>query len=101
MDEEVDLLGINFGMITINRNSEIIKQVNYRKSDALYKLASHRLMVFIDDSTSEGATTLHKGFTNIPDLWKDNELKDRARREFIFARLDIFFYRSKSSICTE
>ena len=96
LDEEVDLLGINFGMITINRNSEIIKQVNYRKSDALYKLASHRLMVFIDDSTAEGATTLHKGFTNIPDIWKDNELKDRAKREFIFARLDIFFYNNEN-----
>ena len=86
MDEEVDLLGINLGKITINRNSEIIKQVDCSKSNALYKLASHRLMVFIDDSTSEGTITLHKGFTNIPDIWKDNELKDRARREFIFAR---------------
>jgi hypothetical protein len=96
MDDEVDLKGINLGMITINKNSEIIKQINYRKSDRFYKLASQRLMVFIDDSTPEGTITLHKGFTNIPSEWKDNELKNRARKEFIFTRSDIYFYENEN-----
>ena len=53
-------------------------------------------MVFIDDSTPEGTTTLHKGFTNIPSEWKDNELKNRARKEFIFTRSDIYFYENEN-----
>jgi hypothetical protein len=51
LKQEVNISGINRGMITINKTSEVIKQINYRKSDRFYKLASQRLMVFIDDST--------------------------------------------------
>jgi hypothetical protein len=98
LDDEVDLKGINVGMLTINKNSEVLKQVNYRKSDRFYKLASQRLMVFIDDSTPEGTLTLHKGFQNIPKEWKDEELNDRARREFIFTRSDIYFYENENYV---
>ena len=97
-EEEVDLKGINVGMITINKTSEIIKQINYRKSDRFYKLASQRLMVFIDDSTPEGAKTLYGSYENIPDEWKDKVLKDRAKREFIFTRSDIYFYDNENYV---
>ena len=97
-EEEVDLKGINVGMITINKTSEIIKQVNYRKSDRFYKLASQRLMVFIDDSTPEGANTLYGSYDNIPKEWKDPYLKDRAKREFIFTRSDIYFYDNENYV---
>ena len=96
--EEVDLKGINVGMITINRTSEIIKQINYRKSDRFYKLASQRLMVFIDDSNPIGATTLYGSYDKIPDEWKDPILKDRAKREFIFTRSDIYFYNNENYV---
>ena len=97
-EEEVDLKGINVGMITINKTSEIIKQVNYRKSDRFYKLASQRLMVFIDDSTPEGAKTLWGSYEKIPEEWKDPILKDRAKREFIFTRSDIYFYENENYV---
>ena len=48
LDEGSDLAGINFGMLTINKTSEILKQINFRKSDRFYKLASQRLMIFIE-----------------------------------------------------
>ena len=96
--EEVDLKGINVGMITINKTSEIIKQINYRKSDRFYKLASQRLMVFIDDSTPEGAITLYGEYDKIPKEWKDTYLKDRAKREFIFTRSDIYFYNNENYV---
>jgi hypothetical protein len=98
LKKDVELKGINIGMITINKTSEIIKQINYRNSDRLYKLASQRLMVFIDDSTPEGAITLHESFGKIPDEWKDNYKKDRARREFIFTRSDIYFYNNTNYV---
>ena len=96
LDEEVNLKGINIGMLTINKNSEILKQINYRNSDRFYKLASQRLMVFIDDSTPEGATTLYKTFNNIPEDWKDKVLNDRAKKEFIFTRSDLYFYENEN-----
>ena len=34
--EDVDLKNINIGMITINKTTEVIKQVNYRQSDRFY-----------------------------------------------------------------
>lgn len=42
-------------MLTINKTAEILKQINYRKSNRFFNLASQRLMVFIDDSKTEGA----------------------------------------------
>ena len=42
-------------------SEEIIKQVNYRVSDRFYKLASQRLMAFIDTTTPEGAKTIYNG----------------------------------------
>ena len=55
-------------------------------------------MVFIDDFTPEGSINLHKSFDNIPDEWKDNYKKDRARREFIFTRTDIYFYNNTNYV---
>ena len=98
LDKEVNLKGINIGMITIEKPSEIIRQVNYRISDRFYKLASQRLMVFVDDSTPEGAQTLYKTFDNIPDVWKDKFKGDRAKREFIFTRSDIYFYDNENYV---
>lgn len=98
LDKEVNLKGINIGMITIDKTSEIIRQVNYRISDRFYKLASQRLMVFVDDSTPEGAKTLYGSYENIPKEWKDEVKKDRAKREFIFTRSDIYFYDNENYV---
>lgn len=92
--QEVNITGINRGMITINKTLEVIKQVNYRKSDRFYKLASQRLMVFIDDTTPEGAKTLYG--SNIPAEWKDPIHNDRAKKEFLFLRNDIYFYENEN-----
>ena len=94
LKKEMDLKGINQGMITINDNTEIIKQINYSKSDRFYKLASQRLMVFVDDSTPDGAKTLYEN--NIPNDIIDPILGDRVKRNFIFMRNDIFFYDNKN-----
>ena len=96
LKQELNVTGINRGMITINKTSEVIKQVNYRKSDRFYKLASQRLMVFIDDSTPEGAKTLYGEYSNIPEEWKDPVRKDRAKKEFLFLRNDIYFYENEN-----
>ena len=89
INKENDIIGINQGMITINKNSEIIRQINYRNGDRYYKLASQRLMAFVDDSTPNGAKTLNI----IGDINKiDPILKDRAKKDYIFLRNDIFFY---------
>ena len=82
--------GINAGRITVSSTSEILRQINYRKADRLYKLASQRLMVYVDDTSPEGAKTLYGN--DIPEEWKDPVLNDRAKKDFIFARNDIFFY---------
>ena len=47
-------------------------------------------MVFIDDSTPKGAKTLYESSDKIPEEWKDPIYKDRAKREFLFLRNDIF-----------
>ena len=96
LKQEVNISGINIGMITINKTSEVIKQVNYRKSDRFYKLASQRLMVFIDDSTPEGAKTLYGDSSKIPEEWKDPIYNDRAKKEFLFLRNDIYFYENEN-----
>ena len=94
LQKEVDLIGINQGLITVNQNNEIIKQINYRKSDRFYKLASQRLMIFIDDSTPNGAKTLYGD--NIPSDIKDPILGDRVKRSFIYMRNDIYFYKNEN-----
>ena len=96
LKQEVNISGINRGMITINKTSEVIKQVNYRKSDRFYKLASQRLMVFIDDSTPEGAKALYGSSDKIPEEWKDPIYNDRAKKEFLFLRNDIYFYENEN-----
>ena len=95
LDEGSDLAGINFGMLTINKTSEILKQINFRKSDRFYKLASQRLMIFIDDSTPQGYKTLYKN-GDAPQEWSFNG--DRAKREFIFTRQDIYFYENENYV---
>ena len=98
---ELDLNGINIGMITINKTSEILKQINYRNSDRFYKLASQRLMVYVDDSTPKGAKTLHEDYSKIPTEWQNAVKGDRARREFIFTRSDIYFYDNENYVNPE
>ena len=49
------ILKVLINMLTINKTAEILKQINYRKSNRFFNLASQRLMVFIDDSKTEGA----------------------------------------------
>ena len=92
LGELINIKGINLGLTTINSTSEVIKQLNYRKSDIFYKLASQRLMVFVDDSTPEGAKTLYG--KNIPEDLLDPIYKDRAKRDFLFSRIDIYFYKN-------
>ena len=91
-----DLKGINKGLLTINKTAEILKQINYRKSNRFFKLASQRLMVFIDDSKIEGAKTLYAN-TPMGNEWKING-ESRAKREFIFTRLDIYFYDNENYV---
>ena len=86
----VTIRGMNNGRITVSSTSEILRQINYRKANNLYKLASQRLMAYLEDSTPEGAKTLYKD--NIPIEWKDPIFENRAKKDFIFIRNDIFFY---------
>ena len=95
--KELDLKGINLGMITLEKQTEIIKQINYRNSDRFYKLASQRLMVYVDDSTLKGTETLYGSYSKIKDEWKDN-IKQTAKREFIFTRSDIYFYENENYV---
>ena len=92
LGEIVDIEGINNGLATINSTSEVIKQLNYRISDRFYKLASQRLMAFIDDTTPEGALALYHN--EIPSDLLDPVFKDRAKKDFLFSRVDIFFYKN-------
>ena len=92
--EPINIEGINLGLATINSTSEVIKQLNYRISDRFYKLASQRLMAFVDDTTPEGANTLYNGEMNSDLL--DPIYKDRAKKDFLFSRLDIYFYKNKN-----
>ena len=94
--ENVDLKGINIGMVTIEKTTEVIKQVNYRQSDRFYKLASQRLMVFVDDSTPEGTKTLYGSSDKIPKEWSFGG--DRAKREFLFTRSDLYFYENENYV---
>ena len=92
--EKVDIPGINIGAMTINSTYEVIKQINYRKSDRFYKLASQRLMAFIDTSTPEGAKTIYNN--SIPNDLLDSKFGDRAKKEFLFCRNDIYFYKNEN-----
>ena len=91
-----DIIGINSGLITISSTSEVIKQINFRQSDRFYKLASQRLMVFIDTTTPEGAKTLYNG--EIPTDLLDPIYKERTKTDFLFTRLDILFYDNKNFV---
>ena len=89
--KELDLKGINVGMITLEKQTEVLKQINYRLGDCFYKIASQRLMVYVeDDSTPSGMKTLHNDLNSIPLEWKNNELKDRTKKEFVFKRSDLY-----------
>ena len=96
LGEEVNITGINLGLTTINSTSEVIKQVNYRKSERFYKLASQRLMVWVDTSTPEGAKTIYNG--NIPSDLLDPVFKDRTKKDFLFSRLDLYFYENENYV---
>ena len=96
LNDNSDLKGINKGMLTINKTAEILKQINYRKSNRFFKIASQRLMVFIDDSKIEGAKALYAN-TAMGNEWKING-ESRAKREFIFTRLDIYFYDNENYV---
>ena len=87
--KEVNIKGINSTYISVTSSTESIRQVNYRNGDLLFKMASNRLMVYVDDTTPEGAKTLYG--ENIPEEIMDPVLKDRAKMDFIFMRQDIFF----------
>ena len=89
--EQINITGINEGLLVIETTSEIIKQINYRKSDNLYKLGTQRLMVYVDDTTPEGAKTLYGDNINNTEI-RDPILKNVAKKEFGFVRIDIFFY---------
>ena len=53
-------------------------------------------MVYVeDDSTPSGMKTLHNDFNSVPSEWKDNELKDRAKKEFVFKRFYLYFMKMK------
>ena len=93
-EEITELRNINNGLVTINSTTEVIKQINYRISDRLYKLASQRLMVFIDTTTTDGAKAIYKGV--IPDEIKDPKYNDRTKVDFLYSRLDIFFYNNSN-----
>ena len=67
----------------------------------MYKLASQRLIAFVDDTTSEGDNTLYNGKINSELL--DPVYKYLTKKDFIFSRFDIYFcknknYYSKSSL---
>ena len=94
--DDIDIQGINLGMITVEKTTEIIKQVNYRQSDRFYKLASQRLLVFIDDSTPEGTKTLYGSADKIPKEWSFSG--DRAKKELLFTRSDIYFYENENYV---
>ncbi len=65
--KELDLKCINVGMITLEKQTEILKQIKYKLSDCFYKIASQRLMVYVeDDSTPSGMKTLHNDLNSIP-----------------------------------
>jgi len=99
--KELDLKGINIGMITLEKQTEVLKQINYRLSDRFYKLASQRLMVYVDDSTPAGMKTLYTNFNNIPSEWKDTVKNDRAKKEFVFTRSDLYFYDNENYVNPE
>ena len=92
--KEVNIKGLNFGAITLNSTSEAIKQVNYKTSNRFFKLASQRLMAFVDTSTPEGAQVIYKG--EIPKDILDPVHKDRTKKDFLYARLDIYFYENEN-----
>ena len=94
--QPINIIGINHGPVTLNSTSEIIKQINYRKSERLYKLASQRLMAFVDTTTPEGAKAIYNG--NIPSDLLDPVHKDRTKTEFLFSRLDIYFYDNENYV---
>ena len=49
-------------------------------------------MVYIDDTTPEGAKSLYgQNLENLPNELKDPIKKDRAKKEYIFITKDIFF----------
>ena len=94
--KEVNITGINLGMLNVESTSEIIKQVNYRKAERFYKLASQRLIVFVDDTSPKGAKTLYGD--NIPTELRDPVWKDRAKKEFLFLRNDVYFYDNENYV---
>ena len=92
----LNIKGINLGLVTINSTSEVIRQINYRKSELLYKLASQRLMVFVDTTTTIGAKTIYNG--DIPSDILDPVHNDRTKTDFLYSRLDLFFYENENYV---
>ena len=96
LGQNPNIPGINCGLVTINSTSEVIKQINYRNSDRLYKLASQRLMVFVDTTSPEGAKTIYNG--EIPSDLVDPVYGDRTKKDFLYTRLDIYFYENNNYV---
>ena len=86
---------MNYSSLFFNSTNEILRQINYRNSDRFYKIASQRIMVFVDDTTPEGAKTLYGD--KMPDDKIDPILKDRAKIELLFMRQDLYFYDDKEN----
>ena len=94
--QPLNIKGINLGLVTINSTSEVIRQINYRKSELLYKLASQRLMVFVDTTKTIGANTIYNG--KIPSNILDPVHNDRTKTDFLYSRLDLFFYENENYV---
>ena len=88
-DVDIHIKGINHA-ISVNSTNDVIKQINFRKSDRFYMHASQRLLAFIDSSGINGSQALYNG--NIPSDWVDPSDNRRTKKEITFARMDLFFY---------
>ena len=91
--EKINILNMNLSRLFFNSTTETLREINYKNSDRFYKIAAQRLMVFVDDTTPEGAKTLYGD--NIPIELKDPVFNDRAKIDLFFMRQDIYFYDDK------
>ncbi|MCQ2817170.1 MAG: hypothetical protein MJ252_07885, partial [archaeon] len=88
---QINVKRINTGGITINSTNDVIKQISFKNSSQFYMLASQRETAFADTATALGATTIYAN-DGIPEDWKNPNKPGQARKEFVFARNDIYFY---------
>eukprot|EP01022_Parablepharisma_sp_SALTPOND_P014384 TRINITY_DN1949_c0_g1_i5.p1 TRINITY_DN1949_c0_g1~~TRINITY_DN1949_c0_g1_i5.p1 ORF type:complete len:1905 (-),score=154.15 TRINITY_DN1949_c0_g1_i5:5307-11021(-) len=93
-----DIQNMNYST-TINSKHLVLKQIFYDKADSFFEHASQRELVFVDPTKEGGAKTLFP--EGIPEEIKNPNKPNTVKKDFVWSRLDLYFYAAQEYLQPE